>query len=342
MNDPALPMLSPAPAPRTTHVHVIDYDEARVTEQPLGDMAALPPLRDAPSVTWINVEGLGDRERIEALTRTMGLHALTLEDILNTDLRPKLEDYGGYLYLTAKMLEVDKAAQRIVVDQLSLVLGPGYVLSVQEHPGDPFDPVRSRIRAAAGRIRRSGADYLAYVLLDLTVDHYFAVVDWIGERIEQLDEQVAGDERPELLRALYQLKRELIYLRRAVNPLREVVAGLRHAETALVRDGTTPYLRDLYEHLVQVSERIDTYRDLLSGVQDMYVSRLSNRTNTVMKIIAVFSSIFLPLNFITGVFGMNFEFMPLLHAHWGVLAAFVAMLAVVLGMLAFFRRKRWI
>jgi magnesium transporter len=176
----------------------------------------------------------------------------------------------------------------------------------------------------------------------VTVDHYFEIVDWIGERIEQLDEQMAGDERPDTLRALHQLKREIIYLRRMVNPLRDVVASLRHAETDKIKPSTTPYLRDLYDHLVQLSERVDTYRDLLSGVQDMYLTRLSNRTNTVMKIVAVFSSIFLPLNFITGVFGMNFEFMPLLHAHWGVLAALGFMLVVSAGMMWFFRRKRWI
>jgi len=325
-----------------SHVHLIDYDASEVTERDLDDLGAARALRESATVTWINIDGLTDRVRVEELTRSMGLHALTLEDILNTDQRPKLEDYGDYLFMTAKMLEVDETNQRIVVDQLNLILGANYVITAQEHPGDPFDPVRSRIRSAAGRIRRSGADYLAYALLDLTVDNYFAVADWIGERIEHLDEQMASDERPELLRALYRIKRELIFLRRAVNPLREVVAGLRHAETDKIRESTTPYLRDLYEHLVQVSERMDTYRDLLAGVQDMYVSRLSNRTNTVMKIIAVFSSIFLPLNFITGVFGMNFEFMPLLHAHWGVLAAFVAMLMVVAGMLAYFRRKRWI
>ncbi|MCC7548973.1 MAG: magnesium/cobalt transporter CorA [Burkholderiales bacterium] len=325
-----------------TRIHVIDYDESHVAERVIDDVPELAALSGSPSIAWINVEGLSDRPRIEALARTVRLHTLTLEDILNGDLRPKLEDYGDYLFVTAKMLEVDQVSQRIVVDQLSLVLGASFVISAQEHPGDPFDPVRSRIRTAAGRIRRSGPDYLVYALLDLTVDQYFAVVDWIGDRIEHLDEQMAGNERPELLRVLYQLKRDLIFLRRAVNPLRDVVAGLRHAETDKIRESTTPYLRDLFEHLVQVSERIDTYRDLLAGVQDMYVSRMSNRTNTVMKIIAVFSSIFLPLNFITGVFGMNFEFMPLLHSHWGVLAAFGCMLVVVLVMLGYFRRRRWI
>jgi magnesium transporter len=202
--------------------------------------------------------------------------------------------------------------------------------------------VRNRIRAAAGRVRRNGADYLAYLLLSVIVDRYFVVTDWLAERIERLEEQMAGNERPEILRAMHRLKRELIFLRRGINPMRDVVATLRHSETELVRDSTTPYLRDLYEHLVQVSERIDTARDLLGSVQDLYSSRLSNRTNTVMKIIAVFSSIFLPLNFITGVFGMNFQFMPLVNAHWGAAIAFAVMLLVVAAMLTYFRRKRWI
>jgi magnesium transporter len=322
--------------------HLIDYDEAGVTERAGVDPAECAAFRNRPTVTWVNVDGLQDRARIEQIAHALGLHPLTLEDILNTDQRLKMEDYGDYIYVVAKMLEVDRAKGRIVVDQLSLILGQGYVLSVQERPGDPFDPVRARIRSGAGRIRKSGPDYLAYALLDVTVDHYFEIVDWIGERIEQLDEQMAGDERPDTLRALHQLKREIIYLRRMVNPLRDVVASLRHAETDKIKPSTTPYLRDLYDHLVQLSERVDTYRDLLSGVQDMYLTRLSNRTNTVMKIVAVFSSIFLPLNFITGVFGMNFEFMPLLHAHWGVLAALGFMLVVSAGMMWFFRRKRWI
>ncbi len=330
------------PAAMRGRLHLIDYDETRLTERDVEAVEECAPFRASSSVTWLNVDGLDDAALFARLAEVMKLHALTLEDIQNRNQRPKVEDYGDYLYVVAKMIDVNAAGERIEVEQLSLVLGENHVLTIQERPGDAFDPVRSRIRSAAGRVRRNGADYLAYLLLDVVVDRYFHVTDWLAERIDRLEQQMAGDERPETLRGLYRLKRELIFLRRGINPMREVVAALRHAETALIRPGTTPYLRDLYEHLVQVSERIDTARDLLGSVQDLYMTRQSNRTNTVMKIVAVFSSIFLPLNFITGVFGMNFEVMPLVHAHWGAATAFGVMLAIVIGMLWYFRRRRWL
>jgi magnesium transporter len=323
-------------------MHLIDYDETQLTEREVLTIEECAPYRQAKTVTWLNIDGLGDDKLFARLAEVMKLHALTLEDMQKLGQRAKVEDYGDYLYIVAKMIDVSPSRERIEVEQLSLVLGENYVITVQEDPGDAFDPVRNRIRAAAGRVRRNGADYLAYLLLSVIVDRYFEVTDWVAERIERLEEQMAGDERPETLRAMYRMRRELIFLRRAINPMREVMAALRHSESGLIRPGTTPYLRDLYEHLVQVSERIDTARDLLGSVQDLYVSRQSNRTNNVMRIIAVFSSIFLPLNFITGVFGMNFEFMPLLHVHWGVPVALLSMLGIVAAMLAYFRKRRWL
>jgi magnesium transporter len=331
-----------AAKPAATRLHLIDYDETHLTERYLERVEECAPFRASRTVTWLNVDGLEDPQLFARLAEVMKLHALTLEDIQNRGQRPKVEDYGDYLYVVAKMIDIGGDREHIDVEQLSLILGENYVITVQERAGDAFDPVRNRIRSSAGRVRKNGADYLAYALLSVIVDRYFEVTDWIAERIERLEEQMAGDERPETLRAMHRLKRELIFLRRGITPMREVMAALRHAETALIRPGTTPYLRDIYEHLVQVSERIDTARDLLGSVQDLYMTRLTNRTNNVMRIIAVFSSIFLPLNFITGVFGMNFQFMPLLHAHWGVPLALLSMLAIVVAMLAYFRRKRWI
>jgi len=328
-----------AAAPRVT---LIDYTEKDFTERPVKSAEECLPFRHANSVTWVNVDGLQDPKLLEQLARVMGFHALTLEDILNTDIRPKIEDYGEYIFVVAKMLEVDREAKVIRIDQLSLVLGDNYVLSVQEEPGDPFEPVRNRIRNAAGRIRRFGADYLAYALLDLVVDQYFSVTDWMGERIEALDEQIVAQDRGDLMQDLYALKREVIFLRKSILPLRDVASTLRNLETGLIDDSTQPYLRDLYDHVVQVSDRIDTSRELLSGLQDVQLSTMSIRTNTVMKIVAVFSSIFLPLTFITGVFGMNFEFMPLIHRPWGFALSAFAMLAIVFGMLWFFRWKKWL
>jgi len=330
------------PATATPQVTLIDYTEQQFTERAVTHADQCLPFRHADSVTWVNVDGLQDPKLLEQLAKVMGFHALTLEDILNTDIRPKIEDYGDYIYVVAKMLEVDRASEQIRVDQLSLVLGSNYVLSVQEEAGDPFEPVRNRIRNSAGRIRRAGADYLAYALLDLVVDQYFTVTDWIGERIEVLDEFIVADEGGDLMQRLYALKRAVIFLRKSILPLREVVSTLRNLETDLVRDSTQPYLRDLHDHVVQVSDRIDTCRDLLSSLQDVHLSTLSHRTNTVMKIVAVFSSVFLPLTFITGVFGMNFEFMPLIHRHWGFALSVSAMLGVVFAMLWFFRYKRWL
>jgi magnesium transporter len=335
---------APAPsAPAGTHprITLIDYRAGQVTEREVLDPSECLPFRKADSVTWVNVDGVGDPALIRRLSEVMGFHALTVEDILNRDQRPKTEDYDDYLYVVVKMLDLDPAGE-ITIEQLSLVIGPNYVISIQEEPGDPFEPVRARIRNGVGRIRNLGADYLAYRLLSVIVDRCFAVTDRLGERIEQLDEMVAGNERPEVLRGMYQTKREIIYLRKAVTPLREVVAALWHSESSLIQDATVPYLRDLYDHVVQAADRVDTSRDLLASVQDLYLTRVSNRTSTVMKIIAVFSSIFLPLTFITGIFGMNFEFMPLIHKPWGFAISAGVMLVTVVGMLWYFRRRRWI
>jgi magnesium transporter len=330
-----------ADAPQPARITLIDYNASSYTEREVGHPSECLPYRQADSVTWVNVDGIGDPLLIRELAQVMGFHALTVEDMLNLDQRPKAEDYGEYIYVVAKVLDVDQAGE-ITIEQLSLVIGPNYVISIQEDPTDPFGPVRERLRNAVGRIRSLGPDYLATRLLGIIVDRSFSVIDRLGERIEQLDDLVAGRERPEVLRAMYQTKREIIYLRKAVTPLRELVAALWHSESELIKEATVPYLRDLYDHVVQAAERVDTARDLLASVQDLYLTRTSNRTNTVMKIIAVFSSIFMPLTFITGIFGMNFEFMPLIHKPWGFALSAGAMLVIVSVMLWYFRRRRWI
>lgn len=321
---------------------LMDYQEHGHTERAVTAPAQCAPFREARSITWINVDGLSRPEVLEQLGQVMGFHSLVLEDILNTDQRPKFEDYGDYLFVVAKMLEFDAASGQIRPEHLCLILGSNYVVSLQEVPGDPFEPVRARIRNGAGRIRKSGADYLLYALLDMTVDQYFVALDRLGDRIEQLDQLILTTESPRIMAEMHDLKREVLFLRKNVLPLREVVSGLRHSESALITDATSPFLRDLQDHVVQVGDRIETYRDLLSSMLDLYLSSVSNRTNTVMKIIAVFSSIFLPLTFITGLFGMNFDFMPLLHSRGGFSFVLIGMVVVVVGMLALFRWRRLI
>ncbi len=326
----------------STRITLMDYREDGYTERMIASPAECIPFRDSKSVTWINVDGLSNPKILGSLGQAMGLHNLVLEDILNTDQRPKFEDYGDYLFLVAKMLETDPATTRIQSEHLALVLGPGFVVSFQESPGDPFEPVRGRIRTGTGRTRKLGADYLLHSLLDLTVDQYFGVLDKLGDRIEDLDDLMVTSESPRTMEELHALKRELLYLRKTVFPLREVVNSLRQSHSTLIDESSAPFLRDLQDHIVQIGDRVETYRDLLSNMLDLHLSTVSNRTNAVLKIVAVFSSVFLPLTFITGIFGMNFEFMPLLHSPRGFAVIVTGMVGIVSIMLAIFRWQRWI
>jgi len=326
----------------SVRITLLDYHGAGYTERLISVPSECAPFRDAKSTTWINVDGLSNAKTLEAIGQVMGFHNLVVEDILNTEQRPKFEDYGDYLFLVAKTLEPVSDSSQVRVEHLALVLGPNYVVSFQEVPGDPFEPVRGRIRTGAGKTRKLGADYLLYSLLDVTVDQYFVVLDRLGDRIEQLDQMILASESSRIVEELHALKREILFLRKTTLPLREVVNALRNSESPLLQESTTPFLRDLHDHIVQVGDRIETYRDLLSSMLDLYLTTVSNRTNTVMKIVAVFSSVFLPLTFITGIFGMNFEFMPLLHSPSGFGLIVVSMFAVVVVMLAIFRWRRWI
>jgi len=321
---------------------LIDYQEDTYTERALESPRQCSPYRQSPSTTWINVEGLSQPRQLEALGTAMGVHSLVLEDILDTEQRPKLEDFDDYLFVVAKFLEFDHEAGTVVPEHLALVLGRNYLVSFQEVPGDPFEPVRSRIRTGAGRVRKMGADFLLYCLLDMAVDQYLVVLDQVGERIETLDHQMLTSQSPRIMAEMHALKRDLLFLRKVVGPLREVVNGLLHTSSALISEACAPFFRDLHDHVAHVNDRIETYRDLLSGMLDLHLTTVSNRTNTVMKIMAVFSSVFLPLTFITGLFGMNFEFMPLLHTREGFTLVVGCMVAVVGLMLALFRWRRWI
>jgi magnesium transporter len=321
---------------------LLDYTEDSFSERTMVAPAECAPFRDSKSVTWVNVDGLSNPQILESLGKIMGFHSLVLEDILNTDQRAKFEDYGSYIFLVAKMLEFDPAAGQVHPEHLALVLGPNFLMSFQEIPGDPFEPVRARIRTGAGKTRKLGADYLLYALLDVTIDQYFVVLDKLGDRVEELDQQVLTSQSADIMEEMHALKREILFLRRHIAPLRDVVSALRQTDSVLVKDATVPFFRDLHDHLVQISDRIDTYRDLLSGMLDLYLSSVGHRTTTVMKIIAVFSSIFLPLTFITGLFGMNFEFMPLLHSPSGFLIALISMVSIVVIMLGIFRLQRWV
>jgi magnesium transporter len=322
-------------------VSVIDYDAEHCDERE-ASAADCSPLRDTGTVSWINVDGLHDTEILGQLGEGFGLHPLVLEDIANTDQRPKAEDHEDYLFLVFKMLSYDDATQEVDAEQVSLVLGRHFLLSFQERPGDVFDEVRERIRTGRGRVRQMGPDYLAYCLLDAVVDHYYLVLEKVGERIETVQEAIVSDPRPETLETLHNMRRGVIFLRRAIWPLREVLAGLQRRDSGLISEGTDIYLRDVYDHIVQTMDTVETLRDMLSAMVDMYMSSVSNRMNEVMKVLTIIATIFIPLTFLAGIYGMNFEWMPELGwkpAYFVVLGVMAVVAAV---MLWFFRRKRWL
>jgi magnesium transporter len=319
-------------------IRVIDYDEKDVTEKEIATIDECFLFKD----TWINIDGLHDTTIIENIGEKYDLHPLVLEDILNTGQRPKFEDFESYIFLVLKMFYRDEAHDETVVEQVSVILGKHVVISFQEKPGDVFDSVRERIRKNKGKIRKAGADYLAYALLDAIVDSYYAILERVGDKVENLEEVIIAEPTPDSLHTIHELKREMIFLRKSVWPLREVISTMSKAESALVKKATGVYLRDVYDHTIQVIDTVETFRDMLSGMHDTYLSSISNRMNEIMKVLTIFASIFIPLTFIAGVYGMNFVFMPELHWRWGYFAVWGVMLAVGILMLMYFKRKRWI
>lgn len=333
---------SPGPArARPITVTVIEYDESRFNEQTCTRPGDLRALILRPTVTWINADGIHDTGMVQAIGDAVGIHPLTLEDIANTSQRPKIEDYGDYLYVAIRMLSPDSDGE-FQSKQVSLVLGRGYVISFQEQPGDAFERIRERLRAGAGRLRSEGADYLFYALLDAIVDGYFGVIEVFGERIEAVEEEVVADPDRETLQAIYALKRSLVALRRSVWPLRDVVAELERGDSPLIRESTLVYLRDVYDHTIEVAETVETYRDTMSGLLDVYLSSQSSRMNEIMKVLTIIATIFIPLTFIAGLYGMNFAYMPELRHPWGYPAALTLMAIIAGVMLLYFKKKGWI
>jgi magnesium transporter len=323
-------------------ITLIDYDEVHFQEKEIKTIEECFLFKDKPTVTWINVDGLHQVEILEKLGECYGFHPLMLEDILNTDQRPKMEDYGDYIYIVLKMLIQSNKNNGIMTEQISLILGPNFVISFQEMEGDIFDPIRERIRNGKGRIRKMGADHLAYALLDSIIDNYFIIMEKLGEKIEFLEEELVTRPTTQTLKTIHQLKREMIFLRRAVWPLREVVSGLERGESSLMKEPTRIYLRDVYDHTIQVIDTIETFRDMISGMLDIYLSSISNRMNAVMKVLTIIATIFMPITFIAGIYGMNFKYMPELEWRWGYPAVWLVVVFIGISMLIYFKKKRWL
>jgi magnesium transporter len=323
-------------------ISILDYDEGQVAEKEAATIEECFPFKDKPTVTWINIDGVHDLSVIEKIGTRFGVHPLVLEDIVNTGQRPKMEDFGEYIFVVFKMLLHGTANDQVRTEQVSLILGPNFVISFQEVEGDVFDPVRARIRGAKGRVRKMGADYLCYTLMDAVVDNYFLILEKLGERIEGMEDQLVSNPPPGTLQTIHAMKREMIYLRKSVWPLRELISGLQRAESELISDGVEVYLRDIYDHTIQVIDTVESLRDMVSGMLDTYLSSVSNRMNEVMKVLTIIATIFIPITFIAGIYGMNFEFMPELGVRYGYFVTLGVMGGVALVMVYYFRRKGWL
>ncbi|MCG3775409.1 MAG: Cobalt/magnesium transport protein CorA [Nitrospira sp.] len=338
--------------PPGTLVHIGENKQAKVTilafnyagsrcdeRQDLSVDELAPPTDE--SITWVDVWGVHKMDILESFGKQFKLHPLLLEDIANTDQRPKLDDYETCLFLVMKMLSVTDR-QEIVVEQVSLVLGPNFVLSFQENGADVFTSVRDRLRGGKGRLRQSGADYLLHALVDAIVDRYFEVLEVLGEKIEALQDLVVSHPKPETLRQIHALKRQLMFLRRAVWPLREAANNLSRSESPFLQETTKIFFRDAYDHVVQIVDTIETLREMVSAGLDIYMSSITYRSNAVMKVLTIITTIFMPLTFIVGIYGMNFEYMPELKWEWGYPLVLGLMVAIVIAMLGFFKGKKWI
>jgi len=288
------------------------------------------------------VDGIHEASIVEKTGRHFDLHPLVLEDIMNTEQRPKMEDFGNCVFVVLKMLYPEGEETEIVVEQVSLILGQNFVISFQEREGDVFNPIRERIGKDRGRIRKMGADYLAYALIDAVVDSYFAILERVGEAVEDLEAGLVSDPKAQTLQAIHNLKREMIFLRRSVWPMREVVSALGRRESPLIHESTGIYLRDVYDHTIQVIDTIETYRDIISGMRDTYLSSISNRMNEVMKVLTIFASVFIPLTFFAGIYGMNFKYMPELEFRWSYPILLGALVTVGVSMFGLFKRRKWL
>ncbi|MBN1550715.1 magnesium/cobalt transporter CorA [bacterium] len=327
----------------TSLMHLFSYSKSEIIEKVGKSIGTLKHYIDSGNVNWININAIHESSVIEAIGEMFHIHPLALEDIMNTAQRPKMEDYDDYIFLVVKMITFEDLKNELEIEQISIVLGDYYLLAFQEKEGDVFDPIRDRLRLGKGKILERKADYLAYALLDAVVDNYFTALEKIGEKIELLEDRILNDPKPETLEVIHTLKRELVYLRKSVWPLREIISGLQRSESKIIDQSTSVYLRDLYDHTIQAIDTIETYRDIISGMLDTYLTAVSNRMNEVMKVLTIIATIFIPLTFIAGVYGMNFHGMPELSWPWAYPLGFWSGIVIIGGFLVlYFKHKKWL
>ncbi|MCF7568114.1 magnesium/cobalt transporter CorA [Sabulilitoribacter arenilitoris] len=323
-------------------IEAFDYSKEHCIEKELLAAEESFEFKLSDSITWINLNGLNHVNEIEKLGNHYDLHPLVLEDIVNITQRPKIDEYENYLFVVLKMLYYD-ANNKIVSEQVSFILGKNYVLTFQESDGDVFDEVRNRIRHAKGRVRNMQADYLLYILIDAIVDHYFNIIEVLGEKIEDFETAIfSGNVHDSISKDIQDLKREILRVRRAIFPLREVINRIEKHEGTLILKKTKTFYRDIYDHLIQVSENIDIYREMIWSLMDMYMTTISNKMNEVMKVLTIMASIFIPLTFIAGIYGMNFDYIPELQYKYSYFILWGVMILLFIVMLFYFKRKKWL
>lgn len=328
---------------KPANITIIDYASEHVETRTVATAETCFPYRDRPSVTWINVDGITNAALIEQLGRHFGLHPLVVEDIFDTQQRAKIDVFEQYVLFVLKMHTYNTTSHSIEVEHVSIILGSNFVLTFQEDkPGDVFDPVRQRLANENSRLRQAGADYLAYALIDAVLDSYFDVLELFSEQLEVVEEEVLDMSGRSMLETIHFLKRELILFRRSVWPLRTMIGDLERHETPLIQTDTGPYFRDLYDHVLQVVDSIEIFRDILTGMLEIHLSNASNKMNEIMKFLTIIGTIFIPLTFLAGVYGMNFQHMPELAWRWGYFGVWGVMVCIGLSLLWYFKRKGWL
>ena len=336
--------LIPDPSSVAATISLFGYDQDRLIEKSFATVEEITDADCAHKVTWVNVDGLADIPTIQRLGERFGLHGLALEDVVNVHQRPKLEEFDDHLFIVTRAFNEEHHG---VAEQISLFLGKGFVLTFQERPGGAFDPVRNQLRRANGRIREFAADYLAYALLDAVTDSFFPALETTGESIAHLEDRVVMSMDTSAMSDIHDMKRDLLDLRRAIWPQREMFSALIRSEMGFIASETKIYLRDCYDHTIQLIDMVETYREIASALVDVYLSSLSNRMNEIMKLLTMIATIFIPLGFVAGLYGMNFDRsfpwnMPELGWRYGYLMALGLMLAVALGLVFYFKRKGWL
>ena len=326
-----------------TDIHFVRFDAENLEHKDFGEKEKVEFLSPVEKkVTWYDIRGVHDTKMIEQLGKQYDIHPLVLEDIADTEQRPKFDEYENGVFISAKALRFDAENVEILTEQVSIFIGKNFLISFQEDDDDLFVGVRERINSGRGKIRTRGADYLGYALLDNLVDNYFSVLDKVEEEIEKLEEEIIKEPQSGSKAKNHHLKREMLTLRKAIQPLREAISKFAKSENIVVADSTGIFLRDLYDHTIQVMDMVENYRDVLTGLQDLYLSEISFKMNQVMQVLTVISTIFIPLSFLTGMYGMNFEHIPELKAQNGYFVLLGVMATITVGLLIYFRKNKWI